>query len=127
MSDEKQLAMMAADVAQRAAFAIAGGDTYLEGLTCARDILEGKNAEAVYRFALGCYGAASEQIDAAVASIQRGEWPANSLAGQVEAMRKVAMKELRLRVKNGGGPGADQAQGHVEGIDAVLDLLGVKP
>jgi hypothetical protein len=123
-------AAMAADLCERAAKMLRDGASDLDCkavLSCATSAMQYDTPAKDYAFGLGWAGVSLDaDRDAAVSAILAGRHPATSLPGQVEQMRRDVIAELRRRVKGGGGPGADQAQGHVEGIDAVLTLLGCK-
>ncbi len=125
IDDKKARGMMAADMAHRAAIALTGGDMYSACLRVAADILDSRalDNEASYRFALGCYGSTPEQIDAAVAAIDRGKWPADSITGRVLKMRD----EAASRVTNEDIMMDATGEAKRDAFDAVLALLGVKP
>ncbi len=114
----EQRAMAAAHLCDLASRALRLGDYYAEGLLSAKSILDNGHPEALYRFALDCYGVESADIDAAVASILRGEHPADSLPGRV--------KRLLGNAENDGEDiDVARTHGRCDAYADVLDLLGV--
>lgn len=121
MSDEKQRAMMVADLRERATRGMSGDDAARYGsrmaFDCACRIRDTAALASHYREGLIWLDVESAQIDAAVASIQRGEEPADSIVGKVRAMQAEA------RGDTGGICGAAIAHA----LEGVLALLGVTP
>ena len=138
MSDEKrQRAMMAADLFVRAAKMMreGGGEDInpvriVGGIALSLAIGPGLRDDSEYVRALGFCGLAAEDRRPCFNAIQRGEWPADSLAGRVEALRRCAVEERDARGACNGAA-ADARDHYIAGEIAmagtVLDLLGVKP
>lgn len=131
MSDEKQRAMMAAHLCDLAASAIRAGDRLTANgiasvLIYARWMIDpdGLGATTNYRDGLQTAGLTPAQIDAAVASIQRGEEPADSLTGKVRAMHATSLEDIGV-AQTETRRMACAGQAHAFG--AVLALLGVTP
>lgn len=124
--NDKQRAMMAAHLCERTGRELSEGrclDAW-RMIEAASTMRRSGTPEADYRGGLWACGVERAERDAAVASIQRGEWPADSLAGRVLKMRDDASRDFGIE--------ADEAQAHrLEGasyaLTAVLALLGVKP
>ncbi len=132
MSDEKtKREMMAAHLGDLISCLLRGGNVDARPIADMAERLTGivRYASAPYfdyRVALGFAGLTPEQIDAAVASIERGEWPADSLVGRVTGMRDEAEQIIEdnrpivsERVRTAGAI--------VGRLNKVLALLGVKP
>lgn len=126
MIDNRQRAMMAADMCERAARALRE-DRYLDAwrmISLASTMHHSGTPEDDYRAALWTGVVEDVSRYAAAASIQRGKEPDDSLAGQVREMRRRVENEM---------PGALSAEerrefvGARNAFTAVLALLGVKP
>ena len=134
MSDDKRRAMMAADLCERMARAIRDGSmrgddrTSLSISKHVTDILMlvPVYAEATYRSGVALLGTTPADIDAAVASIQRGEWPADSLAGRLLKMRADAANNVD-GLPSDASAARSAFAGTAVALDAALALLGVKP
>lgn len=125
---KEQRAMMIAHLCDEASKVVRSGCTLrrevlvrADDVTCAL----GCDVEEDYRTGLRFAGLGPEQIDAAVSSIERGEWPADSFVGRVEKMRADAAR--------GAASVMCDMESHVrhcakqEALGNVLALLGVKP
>ena len=127
--DRKRRAMMAEDLCERATRGVSGDDAERYGSRMAFDFALGVGGSVLltshYRSGLAWIGITPEQIDAAVASIERGEWPADSLAGRLLKMRNGADEEAIASRKGGYAASARVHEGMASGLTAVLDLLGV--
>lgn len=114
---------MAADLCERAAAALRRGDTTaFEALTVAHGLRHGGGIpERLYRYGLALLHVATDDIEAAVAAILRGEHPPDSLPGRVaEAQRKA---EQARDVHQGNTLGYRHG-GAVDALGGVLALLG---
>ena len=132
MSDDKQRAMMAAHLSDELGRKARQGWRYDLIADVAWQIVHVTNerhgaaqAERDYRKGLASCGLTPEQIAAAVAAIRDGKHPDDSLAGQLLKMREGADKG---RSDHAAPPlHAAQFEAVHGAVDAVLDLLGVKP
>lgn len=129
MSDDKQRAMMAAHLCDELGRKARQGWRFDWTADVARRIVDVSNrrypASVAYHGGLMTLGLTPEQIEAAVASIDRGEWPANSLAGNIEQMRANAERGAE---STEFGTHAHICYRVTEDMACtVLDLLGVKP
>ncbi len=125
---KEQRAMAAAHLCDLAGVANREGHRFTAGqLAEAAAILshgESADPSLTYRAALTELSRTTEAIDNAVASILRGEHPADSLPGRVEAMYKMGKRGAARE-------GQDQENtqwylGNVRATGDVLEMLGVK-
>ncbi len=120
---KEQRAMMAADLAERAAYKIRANRDGIGALTeSVSHVLWGTAPERCYREALGGASLSPADIDAAVAAIARGEHPADSLPGKVERMRAQAAADEQAC----GSSSDDGIIAFGEGLvcKTILELLG---